>query len=601
MTAKKLKFPYGNNDFYQLITENYLYVDRTDRVAQLEEVGKTLLFLRPRRYGKSLLLSTLENYYDIAKAAEFERLFGGLAIGAAPTPLHNQYLILRWDFSVIAPKPEYQQQQQVLTDYLNAEIKAFALKYQPLLLSPIEINPTNATASFWSLLSVVQQAQHKIYLLVDEYDNFANELLMAERPQNQERYEALVFGEGEFKAVFKAIKAAMSGRGLDRTFIAGVSPVVLHDVSSGFNIAENIYFREDFNDLCGFTEAEVTQLLEQVTESCGLPAEQTAEALHLMRTFYNGALFSHEGGEYIYNPTSTFHFLKYLQRTCHYPRNMLDTNLGTDHQKLAYVAGLPKGEEVILQIIDAEHPPAVIALEERFGVHEMLAESNTEPFMLSLLYYLGVLTLDGGLTTDGELILRIPNLVMQQLYAERLLRMLLPDAAHRDLGQAAAKALYSGGQIQPLCDFIEQYIFPVFDNRDYIHANELTVKTAFLTLLFNDTFYVMDSENALKRTYADLTMILRPEMRRHQLLDLLLEFKFVKLNKVGLRGDEVRTKAEGELRALNAVKAEFIAAKQQLQDYTALLRSKYGEKLQLRTFAVVAIGFERLLWEEVKG
>lgn len=601
MTAKKLKFPYGNNDFYQLITENYLYVDRTDRVAQLEEVGKTLLFLRPRRYGKSLLLSTLENYYDIAKAAEFERLFGGLAIGAAPTPLHNQYLILRWDFSVIAPKPEYQQQQQVLTDYLNAEIKAFALKYQPLLLSPIEINPTNATASFWSLLSVVQQAQHKIYLLVDEYDNFANELLMAERPQNQERYEALVFGEGEFKAVFKAIKAAMSGRGLDRTFIAGVSPVVLHDVSSGFNIAENIYFREDFNDLCGFTEAEVTQLLEQVTESCGLPAEQTAEALHLMRTFYNGALFSHEGGECIYNPTSTFHFLKYLQRTCHYPRNMLDTNLGTDHQKLAYVAGLPKGEEVILQIIDAEHPPAVIALEERFGVHEMLAESNTEPFMLSLLYYLGVLTLDGGLTTDGELILRIPNLVMQQLYAERLLRMLLPDAAHRDLGQAAAKALYSGGQIQPLCDFIEQYIFPVFDNRDYIHANELTVKTAFLTLLFNDTFYVMDSENALKRTYADLTMILRPEMRRHQLLDLLLEFKFVKLNKVGLRGDEVRTKAEGELRALNAVKAEFIAAKQQLQDYTALLRSKYGEKLQLRTFAVVAIGFERLLWEEVKG
>lgn len=600
MTTKKIKFPYGNNDFYQLMTEDYLYVDRTDRIAQLEEVGKTLLFLRPRRYGKSLLLSTLENYYDIAKADEYERLFGELAIGTAPTPLHNQYLILRWDFSVIAPKPDYQQQQQVLTDYLNAEIKAFALKYQSLLLSPIEINPTNATVSFWSLLSVVQQAQHKVYLLVDEYDNFANELLMAERPQNQERYEALVFGEGEFKAVFKAIKAAMSGRGLDRTFIAGVSPVVLHDVSSGFNIAENIYFREDFNDLCGFTEAEVTQLLHRVAETCNMSAEQTAEALHLMRTFYNGALFSHEGGESIYNPTSTFHFLKYLQRTCRYPRNMLDTNLGTDHQKLAYVAGLPKGEEVILQIIDAEHPPAVIALEERFGVHEMLAESNTEPFMLSLLYYLGVLTLEGGLTKDGELILRIPNLVMEQLYAERLLRMLLPDATHRDLGQTAAKALYSGGQIQPLCDFVEQYIFPVFDNRDYIHANELTVKTAFLTLLFNDTFYVMDSENALKRTYADLTMILRPEMRRYQLLDLLLEFKFIKLNKIGLRGDEVRAKAEAELRTLDAVKAEFIAAKQQLQDYAALLRGKYGEKLQLRTFAVVAIGFDRLLWEEVK-
>ncbi|MEZ4865190.1 MAG: AAA family ATPase [Caldilineaceae bacterium] len=443
MTGTRVKFPYGNNDFYQLITEDYCYVDRTDRIARLEETGKTLLLLRPRRYGKSLLLSTLENYYDIAKADEFARLFGALAIGAQPTPLHNQYLILRWDFSIVAPKPDYQQQQQVLTDYLNAEIKAFALKYQDWLLSSVEINPTNATASFWSLLSVVQQANHKIYLLVDEYDNFANELLMAERPQNQARYEALVFGEGEFKAVFKAIKGAMSGRGVDRTFIVGVSPVVLHDVSSGFNIAENIYFREDFNDLCGFTEAEITQLLTQVAETCNLAAEQRTEALHLMRTFYNGALFSHEGGECIYNPTSTFHFLKYLQRTCRYPRNMLDTNLGTDHEKLAYVAGLPKGEEVILQIMDTEHPPAVVALEERFGVHEMLAESNTEPFMLSLLYYLGVLTLDGGLTREGELILRIPNLVMQQLYAERLLRMLLPDAAARDHGQAAAKELYS--------------------------------------------------------------------------------------------------------------------------------------------------------------
>lgn len=601
MAGRKLKFPYGNNDFYQLLTEDYCYIDRTDRIAQLEEVGKTLLFLRPRRYGKSLLLSTLENYYDIAKADEFERLFGGLAIGAAPTPLHNQYLILRWDFSVIAPKPNYQQQQQVVIDYLNAEIKAFALKYQDLLVSPIEINPTNVTASFWSLLSVVQQANHKVYLLIDEYDNFANELLMVERPQSQERYEALVFGEGEFKAVFKAIKAAMSGRGLDRTFIVGVSPVVLHDVSSGFNVAENIYFREDFNDLCGFTEAEVTQLLERVTENCGFSPEQTAEALHLMRTFYNGALFSHEGGECVYNPTSTFHFLKYLQRTCRYPRNMLDTNLGTDHQKLAYVAGLPKGEEVILQIMDMEHPPAVVALEERFGVHEMLAESNTEPFMLSQLYYLGVLTLDGDLTTDGELMLRIPNLVMQQLYAERLLRMLLPDATQRDVGQAAAKALYSQGQIQPLCDFIEQYIFPVFDNRDYIQANELTIKTAFLTLLFNDTFYIMDSEMALERTYADLTMILRPEMRRYQLLDLLLEFKFVKLNKVGLSGEEVHTKTDEELCALDAVKTEVAKAKQQLQQYATVLQAKYGEKLRLRTFSVVAIGFERLVWEEIKG
>ncbi|MCE7986739.1 MAG: hypothetical protein DYG89_36660 [Caldilinea sp. CFX5] len=420
MTGKKIKFPYGNNDFYQLITEDYLYVDRTDRIAQLEEVGKTLLFLRPRRYGKSLLLSTLENYYDIAKADEYDRLFSELAIGAAPTPLHNQYLILRWDFSVIAPKPDYQQQQQVLTDYLNAEIKAFALKYQSLLLSPIEINPTNATVSFWSLLSVVQQAQHKVYLLVDEYDNFANELLMAERPQNQERYEALVFGEGEFKAVFKAIKAAMSGRGLDRTFIAGVSPVVLNDVSSGFNIAENIYFREDFNDLCGFTEAEVTQLLHRVTETCNMSAEQTAEALHLMRTFYNGALFSHEGGESIYNPAATLHFLEHLQQANGYPPPMVETTVDSDHRIVTYLAQLPKGSQVIQQTLDSTKPVTIIELEDYFNLRRLATESGAESAILALLYYWGYLTLSCNLSKLGELVLRIPNLLVQQQVEERL-------------------------------------------------------------------------------------------------------------------------------------------------------------------------------------
>ncbi|RKZ45714.1 MAG: hypothetical protein DRR16_31780 [Candidatus Parabeggiatoa sp. nov. 3] len=67
-----MKFPYGICDFYDVITENYFYVDRTDKISLIEETGKYLLFLRPRRFGKSLVLSMLENYYDVAKAKEFE-------------------------------------------------------------------------------------------------------------------------------------------------------------------------------------------------------------------------------------------------------------------------------------------------------------------------------------------------------------------------------------------------------------------------------------------------------------------------------------------------------------------------------------------------
>lgn len=591
-----IKFPYGNSDFYQIITEDYLYVDRTDRIPLLEKIGKSLLFLRPRRFGKSLLLTMLENYYDVAKAAEFDLLFGHLAVGQYPTLLHNQYLVMRMDFSVVTPKPTYEAQQRVLTSYLNAEIRGFASKYRAWLPEPILINETDATASFWSVLNAVQSSNHKLYLLVDEYDNFANEVLMGNELLSQERYEALVFGEGDFKGIFKAIKGAMSGRGLDRVFIAGVSPVVLYDISSGFNIAENIYLRDDLNDLCGFTEREVAVILHQVAADCQLSEEQTAEAMMLMQAYYNGSLFTDEGGERVYNPTSTFYFLKYFQRTCRYPRKMLDSNLAPDHSKLAYVASLPKGEEVILNIIDKNTPVIVQELEDRFGIKQMLAESNTEAFMLALLYYLGVLTLTDEITSEGKQILRIPNLVMERLYAERLREMLLPDAGLRDDAQEAAEELYQKGEMTPLADFLEARIFPIFDNRDYLQANELTIKTAFLMLLFNDIFYMMDSEQPLRRGYADLTMILRPEMRQYHLFDVLLELKLVKLSTLGLNARTVRAMTREELLALPSVQAELAQAEQQGKEYGESLTAKYGAKLKLRTFAVVAIGFDRLVW-----
>ncbi|MFZ4663844.1 MAG: AAA family ATPase, partial [Caldilineaceae bacterium] len=418
-------------------------------------------------------------------------------------------------------------------------------------------------------------------------------------PHSQERYEALVFGEGDFKGVFKAIKGATSGRGLDRVFIAGVSPVVLHDVSSGFNIAENIYLGEDLNDLCGFTEAEVTTLLTAVANECKFTAAQINEARTMMRTYYDGSRFSDEGGEHIYNPTSTFYFLKYLQRTCRYPRKMLDSNLAPDHSKLAYVASLAQGEATILNIVNDGTPLAVVELEDRFGVEQMLASSNTEAFMLSLLYYLGGLTLADTLSPDGKLILRIPNLVMERLYAHRLREMLLPDAGVRDEGQIAAEALYSQGRMEPLVDFIERRIFPIFDNRDYLQANELMVKTAFLMLLFNDTFYMIDSETPLNHGYADLTMLLRPEMRQYELLDILLEFKLVKLNALNLDARAVRTKTREELLALALVQAEIANAQKQGQEYSATLTAKHGASLKLRAFAVVAIGFEKWVWQPV--
>ena len=592
-----MKFPYGISDFYQLVTEGYFYVDRTDHVPQIEEAGKHLLFLRPRRFGKTLLLSMLENYYDVAKADEFETLFGQLAIGRNPTSRHNRYLVLKWDFSVVAADGEPAAIRQALHDHLNARMTIFARTYRHVLGEEIAFHPANAIATFESLMGVVKASGHPLYLLIDEYDNFANEVMMGSQPDSPKRYEALLAGEGSLKTVFKAVKSASAGLGLDRVFITGVSPVVMSDLTSGYNVARNVYLLPAFNDLCGFQEAEVAVALQQIVAECRLPASSADDALETMRTFYNGYCFSPSEEQLVYNPTLALYFMNYFREECRYPRQMLDSNLAMDRGKLAYVARLPGGGQVIMDAVNEAPPLNVRELADRFGVEDMLTVRKDPTFMCSVLYYFGVLTF-GGQTQRGGLILRIPNLVVRRLYAEQIQTLLLPDPQAQQDGLAAAETFYATCDLQPLCDFIEQRYFRAFDNRDYRWANELTVKTAFLTLLFNDTFYIADSEAALERGYADLTLILRPEMRRYQLLDILIEFKYVALTDVRLTREQARSLSAVEVAALLPVQAKLAEAKDRLPGYRQTLVQRYGAALRLRTYAVVALGFDRLTWEE---
>ncbi len=592
-----MKFPYGICDYHKIITENYFYVDRTDRIPLIEEAGSQLLFLRPRRFGKTLLLSMLENYYDIAKADEFDKLFGHLAIGQHPTDRHNQYFVMSWDFSAISPEGEPEGIQQAMYDHINSRIRDCAAYYRDFLTGELEIYPMNALASLESLMSAIRQTPYRLYLLIDEYDNFANEIMMGAQQVSQDRYKTLLYGEGAVKAIFKAVKSASAGRGLDRVFITGVSPVVLSDITSGYNIAENIYLRPEFNDLCGFWESEIADTLTQIVKECNLPQEKASEALTMIRTFYNGYSFSYDANNLVYNPTLALYFMKSFQNDCKYPRKLLDTNLAMDKGKITYISQLPGGEQVILNALGQPDSLSISELAHRFGVEDMLYATKDTTFMASLLYYFGVLTLNGT-TPLGKLILTIPNLVIQKLYVEQIQKMLLPDSVDKEEMSRIAEIFYSTGDMQPLCEFMEQR-FSVFDNRDYRWTNELTIKTAFLTLLFDDMFYIMDSETALERDYADMTMIVRPDMRRYQLLDILIEFKYIGLKELGLSGDEVKQMSCSDLEALPPVQQKFAESKTKLDGYRQVLEAKYGDKLRLHNYSVVALGFDRLAWEEI--
>ncbi len=584
-----MKFPYGLSDFGTLIQDGYFYQDRTDRIPQLEEAGRQLIFIRPRRFGKSLLLSMLEHYYDVNRADQFDALFGHLAIGRHPTPLHNQYFVMKWDFSLVDAQGSLPEIRAALYQHVNTAIRACAARYG---WDGIEITPHDAVNSLFSLLIRVRQEGRPLYLLIDEYDNFANEVLMTGR--RQEFYEGLLYGEGVLKSLFKGVKGA-AGQGLDRVFITGVSPVVLSDMTSGYNVGEDIYLDESFNDLCGFTEPEIAAVLQRLAADGG--SWSPAEALDLMRTFYNGYCFCEEGGDRLYNPSLSLYFLKALQTKGRYPLRMLDENLAMDRGKLRYIAELPHGEEVLAQALNGETGILIPRLAKRFGVADVLAAVKDQPFMVSLLYYFGILTLT-GVGILGKSILNIPNLVARSLYVERLREMWLPTYEDRQTIPLLAEHFYLQGDLAPLADFIEQRYFPILSNRDYRWNNELMIKIAFLTLLFDDRLYMMVSETEMDHGYIDLSLIVRSDQRATQALDLLLEFKYVSLQDLKLTGEQVKAQSMAELAALAAVQAQLAAAVEQARRYGAALSERYG-LTDLRLFAVVGIGLERVVWQPV--
>nr|VFJ52996.1 MAG: PD-(D/E)XK nuclease superfamily protein [Candidatus Kentron sp. DK]VFJ62009.1 MAG: PD-(D/E)XK nuclease superfamily protein [Candidatus Kentron sp. DK] len=594
-----MKFPYGIADFQALITEGYFYADRTLHIAALEEAGKHLLFLRPRRFGKSLVLSMLENYYDVAKSDAFQRLFGHLAIGQTPTPRHNQYFVMWWDFSMVESHGGPDAIARALHDHINACVRSFISRYRTRLPQSIALNPDNGLVSFQSAVDAVAQTPYKLFLVIDEYDNFANEV-MASQMRGQDRYAALVHGEGILKTVFKAIKGLSAGHGLDRVFITGVSPVVMSDISSGYNVVKDISLRREYQDLCGFYESEVAGALTEIRTECELTENDAAEALSMMRTFYNGYRFGYGSGNnhqpLLYNPTLALYFLDEYRRDCAYPQKILDSNLAMDRNRIEYIARLPHGNELISKSLDPADPPRIGQLADRFGVEDMLKATKDQPFLASLMYYLGILTITDR-DAMGRLILGIPNLVIRSLYVERIRDATLPEYEDREDSRHAAEHFYTCGDIEPLCDFIESRYWKVFDNRDYRWANELTVKTAFLVVLFSDTFYIMDSETAIDKGYADLSMIVRPDMRQFALLDHLIEFKYLSLSDVKLTAEDLRALDRAAIRALPQVREKLDSALAQLSRYRVALAAAYGEKLRLHTHAVVGIGFERVVWE----
>ena len=501
--------PYGISDFPRIMREDYYYVDKTRYIEMLERQPPYLFLIRPRRFGKSLFLAMLEAYYSIDYADRFEELFGELHIGRHPTRRHNSYMVLRFNFSEVSSKLETVERS--FSEYCCMVMKNFILKYEHLLgsgvwkiVNPDETNPEQMLAALKEYVSRTDCP--RIYLLIDEYDNFTNTILSS---YGQERYREKTHGDGLIRGFFNNVKASTSNAGaaVERLFITGVSPITMDDVTSGFNIGTNISMLPQFNNIIGFSEGEVREMIAYYKDEGSLPEDVTVDGLvKIMKPWYDNYCFSSRKlEERMFNSDMTLYFLNsYLQQQLP-PEMMVDNNIRTDYNKLRHLVQIDKtfgaNASVIQQIVAEGSTTAQIATS--FPAEKM---TDTENFK-SLLFYFGMLSIQG--TDFGSAILGIPNLtVREQLYTYLVEAYREAKMFDLDLSSFSGlvKEMALRGEWEPVFRFFAQELKRQSAIREFIEG-EAHVKGFLLAYLGLTQGYVILPEHESSKGYADFYMM----------------------------------------------------------------------------------------------
>ncbi|MCW5204253.1 AAA family ATPase [Desulfobulbus sp. US4] len=552
-----MKIPYGISHFKSLITEGYLYVDKTPFINTLEEQGKYNILLRPRRFGKTLFISTLRHYYDIRCKDEFDALFGHLAIGRNPTPLKNSYQILFMEFSGISVKDEESIERDFALE-VTKRLRIFLNEYQYPAEAVRRVEEQSSPASLMkAFFEIVREAE--IYLLIDEYDHFANALL----GEDQELFSAIVGKGGFVRAFYEVIKTATMEGIVDRLFITGVTSITLDSMTSGFNIGDNITCHRDFNQAMGFTYGETEAMIRPFVDACGLDKQ---EVMRTLVSWYNGYRFSSRADEKIFNPDMVLYFLRHFDTgECRWPEKMLDDNIASDYGKIMRLFGIGDRES------NFETLEELIVNGEIIGRHKGKLDLDMhKPFerndFISLLLYMGFITISG--TELDELRYRIPNYVIEQLYYRYFKTEIeLRSQITIDSGslKEAIRQLALRNNIAPLVDELRK-ILALFSNRDFMRMDEKHIKTVILTLLYQSEVYFIRSESEVNNRYPDILLLERnPIEVRYQ---FLFELKYSK-KKDGAKGLEEK-RAEGIAQIRGYQELADIRGLPKLQSYLLL-------------------------------
>ena len=567
------KLSNGVANYEKIVEENRIYVDKTMYIEKLEQLpDSTLMFLRPRKFGKTLFTSTLECYYDKNKENKFDELFKNTYIGKNPTKNKNRYCILRFNFSGINTET-LEETKKGFNGEVASSIDLFVHKYK----MDFFVNRNNEAEGILNDLFKafeIQKTNDKICVIIDEYDHFANELLGF----RTDEFKNLLSKNGKIRKWYEILKKGTETV-VDRIFITGVAPITLDSTTSGFNIARDITKNIEFNDMLGFSTEDVKYIMTKLE----IPKEKQEELLPIMKINYDGYVFSDMIRENIeqyklYNSNMTLYFLNSYQEQNRVPEKLVDINILSDYSKIEAFMDLCKSMnkiELLEKIVSGEDVESVLT--EKFNVEIEFGEKE----LISLLFYLGYLTIKEKGFSKCKF--KIPNDVIREIYSNYFLEYISRKANiitdSIDTETINGELLLEGG-INKLLDVLKLFLKNL-SNRDYCKFDEKYVKVIFYTICrMLGTVYVK-SELEVNGRYADLLLIPKDYIKDRY--GVLIEFKYIKQEDFEKNNNLLKEKQE--------------QANIQLKDYINSDEVKMIPKL--RGYSVVVIK-DRIEVEEIK-
>ena len=533
------RIPYGMMNFAVIRRDDCYYVDKTRFIPMIEEADKFFFFIRPRRFGKSLTVNMLQHYYDILAKDKFDALFGDLYIGKHPTRDRNSYLVLYLNFSgIVGELHNYRKgldaHCQTMFDYF-CDIYA---DYLPKGIKEELDKKEGAVEQFEYLFTECNKTNQRIYLFIDEYDHFTNAILSD--IESLHRYTDETHGEGYLRAFFNKIKAGTYSS-IERCFITGVSPVTMDDLTSGFNIGTNYSLTPEFNEMIGFTEEEVRQMLTYYSTTSPFN-HSVDELIEIMKPWYDNYCFAEEcyGETTMYNSNMVLYFVKnYIQRG-KAPRDMVEDNIRIDYEKLRMLIRKDKEFAHDASIIQTLVSEGYVTGELKKGFPAVNI-TNPDNFV-SLLYYFGMLTISG--TYEGRTKLTIPN----QVVREQIYTYLLSTYNEAELNFSSyeknelASALAYRGDWKAYFGYIADCLRRYTSQRDK-QKGELFVHGFTLAMTAQNRFYRPISEQDTQAGYVDIFLCPLLDIYSDMKHSYIVELKYAKYKDPESRVEELRQEA----------------------------------------------------------